>query len=77
MGLVSLRCFRREILDAAARHGIRNVRVFGSIAHGDDHENSDGDRGSVARTIWNGTTGFGTSQLTGFPRDYIAVQIRA
>jgi len=43
MGLVSLRRFRREILDAAARHGIRNVRVFGSIARGDDHENSDVD----------------------------------
>jgi len=43
MGLVSLRRFRREILDAAARHGISNVRVFGSIARGDDHENSDVD----------------------------------
>jgi predicted nucleotidyltransferase len=43
MGLLSLRRFRREILDAAARHGIRNVRVFGSIARGDDHEDSDVD----------------------------------
>ena len=43
MGLASLRRFRREILDAAARHGVRNVRVFGSIARGDDHENSDVD----------------------------------
>ena len=43
MGLASLRRFRREIPDAAARHGVRNVRVFGSIARGDDHENSDVD----------------------------------
>jgi predicted nucleotidyltransferase len=35
--------YRREILDAAARRGMRNVRVFGSIARGDDHENSDVD----------------------------------
>jgi predicted nucleotidyltransferase len=41
MGLESLRQYRREILDAAARHGVRDVRVFGSMARGDDHENSD------------------------------------
>jgi len=43
MGLESLRQHRREILDAAARHGVRDVRVFGSIARGDDDENSDVD----------------------------------
>jgi len=43
MGIELLRQYRREILDAAARYGIRNVRVFGSIARGDDHENSDVD----------------------------------
>jgi predicted nucleotidyltransferase len=43
MGLESLRHYRREILDAAARHGVRDVRVFGSMARGDDHENSDVD----------------------------------
>ena len=43
MGLESLRRYRREILDVAARHGARNVRVFGSIARGDDHEGSDVD----------------------------------
>ena len=43
MGLQSLRQYRREILDAATRHGMRDVRVFGSMARGDDHENSDVD----------------------------------
>ena len=43
MGLESIRRHRREILDAAARHGARNVRVFGSVARGDDDEGSDVD----------------------------------
>jgi hypothetical protein len=43
MALESLRPYRREILAVAARHGARNVRVFGSIARGDDHEESDVD----------------------------------
>jgi predicted nucleotidyltransferase len=43
MGLEGLRRHRREILDSAARHGVRHVRVFGSVARGDDHENSDVD----------------------------------
>ena len=41
--LESLRRYRREILAMAARHGARNVRVFGSIARGDDHQESDVD----------------------------------
>ena len=41
--LESIRRYRREILDAAARHGARNVRVFGSVARGDDDEGSDVD----------------------------------
>jgi hypothetical protein len=32
---------RDEILKIAARHGARNIRVFGSVARGDAHENSD------------------------------------
>jgi len=32
---------RAEILRVAARHGARNVRVFGSVARGDDDEQSD------------------------------------
>lgn len=34
---------RREILDLAARYGVTNVRVFGSMARGDADENSDVD----------------------------------
>jgi uncharacterized protein len=41
MPLELVRRFRPEILDLAARHGARNVRVFGSIARGDDHPDSD------------------------------------
>ena len=32
---------REEILRIAAKHGARNVRVFGSIARGEDDEMSD------------------------------------
>lgn len=32
---------RKEIFDAASRHGARNVRVFGSVARGSDTVESD------------------------------------
>jgi predicted nucleotidyltransferase len=32
---------RREILEIAASHGMRNVRVFGSVARGDARPDSD------------------------------------
>ena len=32
---------RDTIIDIAARHGARNVRVFGSVARGDDRPASD------------------------------------
>lgn len=38
-----LRDRRDEIVDAAARHGVRNVRVFGSVARGEDTAESDVD----------------------------------
>lgn len=34
---------RNEILEAAARNGAHNLRVFGSVARGDFNENSDVD----------------------------------
>jgi predicted nucleotidyltransferase len=34
---------REAILRIAAQHGARNVRVFGSVARGEDEENSDVD----------------------------------
>lgn len=42
MNLVSLQKNHREdILRIAAKHGARNVRVFGSVARGDADEKSD------------------------------------
>jgi predicted nucleotidyltransferase len=38
-----LRGKREEILAIAARHGARNVRVFGSVARGEASEDSDVD----------------------------------
>lgn len=32
---------REEILEIASRHGARNVRLFGSVARGEDDEHSD------------------------------------
>ena len=43
MFLKALRSHRRAILEAAARHGARNVRVFGSTVRGDDGPKSDVD----------------------------------
>ena len=43
MALESLARFRREILETAARHGARNIRVFGSVARGEDRPDSDVD----------------------------------
>lgn len=34
---------RQEILQIAARHGARNIRVFGSAARGEDRPDSDVD----------------------------------
>lgn len=36
-----LKSRREEIISIAARHGARNVRVFGSVARGEASENSD------------------------------------
>lgn len=38
-----LRDRRDEIVETAARHGVRNVRVFGSVARGEDTAKSDVD----------------------------------
>ncbi len=36
-----LRRHRRAVIDLAERRGLRNVRVFGSVARGEDREGSD------------------------------------
>jgi predicted nucleotidyltransferase len=38
-----IRAHRDEILDVAARHGAGNVRLFGSVARGEDTPESDVD----------------------------------
>jgi predicted nucleotidyltransferase len=43
MSIRDVRRLRREILVAAAQHGARNIRVFGSVARGDADERSDVD----------------------------------
>lgn len=39
--LDTLRAQREEILRIADKHGARNVRVFGSVIHGDERPDSD------------------------------------
>ena len=41
--LEDLRTRREEILRIAARHGARNIRIFGSVAHGRARPDSDVD----------------------------------
>ena len=41
--LTSLQRRRDEILSIAARHGARNIRVFGSVVRGEDRPESDVD----------------------------------
>ncbi|MBI1747779.1 MAG: nucleotidyltransferase family protein [Acidobacteria bacterium] len=44
MGLIDrLKTRREDILRIAAKHGARNIRVFGSVARGEARENSDVD----------------------------------
>jgi len=38
-----VRRHRQELIDAAAAHGIQNLRVFGSVARGEDRPDSDVD----------------------------------
>ncbi|MGA9099279.1 MAG: nucleotidyltransferase family protein [Methanotrichaceae archaeon] len=43
MDIQGLREWREEILQIAAKHGARNVRIFGSVARGEEAETSDPD----------------------------------
>jgi len=43
MGLAELKSRREEILNLARRHGAYNVRIFGSVARGEDDPASDVD----------------------------------
>lgn len=41
MSIDELRAWRHEILSTAARHGASDIRVFGSVLHGNDRPDSD------------------------------------
>ena len=41
MSIDDLRSRRHEILSLASRHGARDIRVFGSVARGEDRPDSD------------------------------------
>jgi uncharacterized protein len=60
---VTLRRHRDQVLDAAQRNRVSNVRVFGSVAHGTDSPNSDVD---LLVTPLNGATAL---DLAGFMVD--------
>jgi predicted nucleotidyltransferase len=38
-----VRRYRRDLVAAAAAHGVQNLRVFGSVARGEDRPDSDVD----------------------------------
>lgn len=38
---VALQTYRKEVREIALRHRVTNVRVFGSVLHGNDTEDSD------------------------------------
>lgn len=39
--LEQLKSIREDVLETAAKHGATNVRVFGSVATGEEHADSD------------------------------------
>lgn len=74
LNLALKRCYA-EIRQEAARRGLRNVRIIGSVARGDDGFDSDID---LLVTPGEGTTAFDIAnfgalvrQITGFPTDVL------
>ena len=61
--LEELRLRRREIVSIGDRHGVNNVRVFGSVARGDSEDGSDLD------LLVDVTTGSSLWDLTDFALD--------
>ncbi|PVW04771.1 XRE family transcriptional regulator [Microbacterium sp. Gd 4-13] len=70
---IPLAHFARELRELAAAHGLSNVRVFGSIARGDDHADSDvnllvtGDTSSTRQFFTAIAFPAAASDLLGFP----------
>ena len=42
-GLDILRAMRTQVMDVARKHGVKSLRVFGSVARGEDSNSSDFD----------------------------------
>ena len=63
---------RAEILRLAETHGARNVRVFGSVARGDNRENSDVD---LLVDFERGRTLFDLARLKGALEDLLGVSV--
>jgi predicted nucleotidyltransferase len=42
-GMEILQSMRTQILDIAHRHGVKSLRIFGSVARGEDNSSSDFD----------------------------------
>ena len=52
--LDEIRAKRSEILAIAERNGVENLRIFGSVARGDDRPDSDIDMfGTMRSGLWN------------------------
>ena len=41
MSLTKLKKYKKEILKIASLHGVKNIKVFGSVARGEQNQNSD------------------------------------
>ena len=67
-----LRKNRQKILDLADKRGGYNVRVFGSIARGEEHETSDVD---FLMTFRKGTTLFDRGGLVVDLREYLGCDV--
>jgi len=66
---------RDEVVATAARHGARNVRVFGSVARGEAHSSSDVDllvQLEPGRTLFDvGALAYALEELLGCPVDIV------
>ncbi|MEK6746733.1 MAG: nucleotidyltransferase family protein [Pseudomonadota bacterium] len=71
MNLSELRAKKPEIIKIASQYGVREIKVFGSIARGDENENSDID---LLIDNFNGTF-FGFASLKAELEDAIGKKI--
>jgi len=68
----ALQRHRLEIREIVARHGVRNVRIFGSVLHGDDTDESDLD---LLVDVPKGTTLLDMVRLQTAIEDIVGVRV--